>query len=417
MIKMKQTYFISILLILNITLLSCVEEIDFISETETFESALVIEATITNELKQQEIMLSRSYKFEAEGPSPESGAIVIIESDLGTFTFEEAEPGRYLSINNFAAQQYVDYTIKVSTNNGRSYTSTPVQLTQETSLDNLYAVRETNDSGINGMSIYIDSYDPSGNSKYYRYEYEETYKIIAPKWTDEEIILTDPLTCEVELRDRIQEERVCYNTVNSLDINLFNTSQLAEDRVSRHLIRFVDSEDFILTYRYTIKVRQYIQSLEAHSFYKTLKEFSDEGSIFSQTQPGFISGNIVSDSNPSEKVIGFFDISTVSERRIFFNYDDFYLGEPIPLYPSLCNPRELTQFTAALGCGTLISGLLLDQVAYWSGASKIPDTIFSELGEIIRIDTLTIGPYNMVTRFCGDCTALGSNVVPDFWTD
>ena len=301
-------------MLIGLTLVSCLEEIDFVTENESFESALVIEATITNELKQQEIILSRSYKFEADGPSPESGASVIIESNLGTFEFEEEAPGKYISISSFAAQQNVDYTIRINTNNGRSYVSTPVQLTQESSIDNLYAVRENNDSGTNGMSIYIDSYDPSGNSKYYRYEYEETYKIIAPRWTDKEIILTDPLTCEVDLRDRIQEERVCYNTVNSLTINLFNTSQLAEDRVFRHLIRFVDSENYILTYRYSIKVKQYIQSLEAYTFYKTLKEFSEEGSLFSQTQPGFISGNIVSESNPTEKVIGYFDVSTVSER-------------------------------------------------------------------------------------------------------
>jgi hypothetical protein len=404
-------------MLIGLTLVSCLEEIDFVTENESFESALVIEATITNELKQQEIILSRSYKFEADGPSPESGASVIIESNLGTFEFEEEAPGKYISISSFAAQQNVDYTIRINTNNGRSYVSTPVQLTQESSIDNLYAVRENNDSGTNGMSIYIDSYDPSGNSKYYRYEYEETYKIIAPRWTDKEIILTDPLTCEVDLRDRIQEERVCYNTVISLTINLFNTSQLAEDRVFRHLIRFVDSENYILTYRYSIKVKQYIQSLEAYTFYKTLKEFSEEGSLFSQTQPGFISGNIVSESNPTEKVIGYFDVSTVSERRIFFDYSDFYLGEPIPLYPSLCNPRVLDQYTIGGGCGTLISGLLLDQVAYYSGASKIPDTIFSEEGDIIRIDTITVGPYNMVSRLCGDCTALGSNEVPEFWVD
>ena len=179
---MKQSYNIVFLLILNITLISCVEVIDFNSDTETFESALVIEATITNELKQQEIILSRSYEFEAEEPNPESGATVLIESNQGTFSFEETEPGRYLSLTSFAAQHNVDYIIKISTSSGRSYMSTPVQLTQEASIDNLYAVRETNNAGINGISIYIDSFDPSGNSKYYRYEYEETYKIIAPRW-------------------------------------------------------------------------------------------------------------------------------------------------------------------------------------------------------------------------------------------
>ncbi len=68
-------------------------------------------------------------------------------------------------------------------------------------------------------------------------------------------------------------------------------------------------------------------------------------------------------------------------------------------------------------CGTLISSLLIDEVAYWGGASKIPDTTFSIDGAIISIDTITIAPFIMVTRPCGDCTALGSNIVPDFWEE
>jgi len=397
---------------------SCVEEIDFVEVSETFESTLVIEATITNELKQQEIILSRTYAFEEEGPNPESGASVIIESNQGAFSFSETAPGIYLSDAVFAAQNNVDYQLKITTNNGRNYTSTATQLTQINPIENLYAVRENNDLGINGMSIYIDSYDPIGNSKYYRYTYKETYKIIAPRWTPEEIIITDPLICEVWLQERTQEEKVCYNTVASSNINLKNTTGLSEDRVTRHLIRFIDSEDFILTWRYTIIVKQFIQSLEAYTYYKTLDEFSGEGSLFSQTQPGFINGNIISETNEEEKVIGFFDVSTVSEKRIFFNYEDFYPNEAQPPFSSPdCEPRELDRLTIAGTCGDLISSLLIDEVAYWGGASKIPDTTFAKDGTIISIDTITIAPFIMVPRPCGDCTALGSNVVPDFWED
>ena len=27
------------------------------------------------------------------------------------------------------------------------------------------------------------------------------------------------------------------------------------------------------------------------------------------------------------------------------------------------------------------------------------------------------GPYNLVLRACGDCTVLGSNIIPDFWEE
>jgi hypothetical protein len=74
MMKNKLTYFLAML---SISLGSCIKEIDF--ETETFESALLVEARITNDEKNHEIKLSRTYRFEDDGPDPETNAIVKIQ--------------------------------------------------------------------------------------------------------------------------------------------------------------------------------------------------------------------------------------------------------------------------------------------------------------------------------------------------
>ena len=405
--KMTRTYnlYLSIALLF---LSSCVEEIDF--EIETFESALVIEATITNEEKQQVILLSRTFQTEDDGPPPERNASVNILAAGNSFAFEELEPGRYVSTAPFSAQSSTDYILNITTSNGRTYSSSPTVLGQTTQIDAIYAVRETTDEDINGMSIYVDSFDPTGNSKYYRYSYEETYKIIAPRWVPEDLVILDEITCAVDLRPmRPQEERVCYNTVPSITINQISTNSLTEDRVTRHLVRFINSEDFIISWRYTILVNQYIQSREAYAYFETLNNLASDGSLFSQIQPGFFEGNVSSETNPNEKVIGFFDVSSVSSQRLYFNYEDFYPDEPQPPLDYSCQYFGLAQFTASGACGELISGLLRDNVVYYSGASKVLDIETNEL--------VTIGPFNMVLRACGDCTALGNNVVPDFWVD
>ena len=159
---------------------SCVEEIDFATNTETFESALVVEATITNEYKQQQVRLSRTYMFEEEVPNPEVGAQVTIIANGEQFAFAEVENGVYLSTSQFAAQPNVDYQLKITTSNNRTYASKPTQLTAVTQIDNLYAERIINDLGEDGVAIYVDSFDPTSNARFYRYEYEETYKIQAP---------------------------------------------------------------------------------------------------------------------------------------------------------------------------------------------------------------------------------------------
>ena len=404
MMKNKTPY---LLVIFHIFLLSCVEEIDF--ETETFEIALVVEARITNEEKNHEIKLSRTYRFEDDGPAPEANATVKIVSANGVILFEETEAGNYVSLEVFKAMPSLNYVLQIKTDDGRSYESNETNLTQSTQINNLYAVRETNDDGINGMSIYIDTFDPTGNSKYYRYTYEETYKIIAPRWVPEDLVLTDANNCLVDLRPtRPQEERVCYNTVTSKTINQFSTNFLTEDRVTRHLVRFIDSDDFIISHRYTISVNQYVQSSAAYQYFETLNNFTSEGSLFSQIQPGFIEGNVSSITNPNEKVIGFFDVSSVSSQRLYFNYEDFYPDQPLPSLEYSCAESEHFQGGFG-GCGTLIGGLLTDNVVYSSGASKIKDPISGEF--------VTVGPYFMVLRECGDCTALGKNVAPDFWVD
>lgn len=403
---MKLHFYISFMFLFAI---SCIDEIDF--KAETLESALVVEATITNEDKVQEIILSRTFAFEEDGPSPETDATVIIETNQGVFTFQEAEPGIYLSEVVFSAQENIEYQLKITTSNGSIYSSSSTQLTQATTIDAIYAERATNDLGENGMSIYLDSYDPTGNSKFYRYEYTETYKVIAPKWVDKDIIVVDdtPQICEVDLIDRTQEEQICYATEESLQINLLNTSSFSEDRVTRHLVRFISSSNYIISYRYSILVRQFVQSQEAFLYYETLESFSEEGSIFSQIQPGFFNGNIFSETNTEEKVIGFFDVSAVDVKRLFFDYTDFYSEEAIPPFFIACMPTNHAQFTLGGFCGPLITELKRDRVVYHSGASKVLDTITN--------DSITLGPFLMVLRPCGDCTALGSNVIPDFWVE
>jgi len=402
---LKNKHQIISLILFSFIINGCVEPFEF--NQETFESALVIEATISNELKTQEITLSRTFESDEEGPNPESGATVrIVDDTQGQFLFIENEAGIYVSTSPFSAQADKNYQLLITTNNGRSYSSTQTVLTQNTQIDELYAVRETNDDDINGMSIYVDSFDPTGNSKYYRYEYEETYKIVAPHWRSFKLIVVNDIfpDCEVALIVREQPERVCYNTVESINLNLTTTNGLFEDRVSQFLVRFLSSDDYIITTRYSILVKQYVISREAYVYFEALNAFSGQGSLFSQIQPGFLSGNIFSDNNPDEKVIGFFDVSTVSSKRLYFNYEDFYPLEAPPPFIVNCIPFAPTLFNATgTACGELINSLNSNRIVYVD-ENENPSISFP-------------GPYLMVLRECGECTALGSIIVPDFWEE
>ncbi len=390
--KLKKEYKFILIVLIIFTINSCVEPFD--AKTENFENILVIKATLTNEINYQEIEINHTYKFEENSPIAETNANVKIIDDLqNEYQFHEStDGGVYISSDAFGAQPNRSYQLSIKTNLGKQYISEFAELPLSELNNNLYIYKET-DNNMNGISIYMDSYDTSENSRYYRYEYEETYKIVAPYWSAYDLVSAPNKEDGVSLVLKTKEERVCYNTVKFNEIILKNTNKYGENIIEPFLVRFISRDNYIISHRYSMLVKQYALSREAYNFYETLKDFSESGSIFSENQPGFIYGNIVSEDDPEEKVIGFFDVSMVFSKRVYFNFYDFYLGE-MRSYPSSClitSPPESSLWS------------LMN-----SGTVKFQNENEGGEGD---------GPYYLVPLICGDCTVLGTNIVPDFWEE
>jgi len=383
-----------VVILLLATLSSCIEP--FEGAVNSFEDVLVVNATLTNENKKQEVLLTRSFRFEEDVAPAEKNAEVMVRTDDGDqYVFKEVGPGKYQSNTAFAAEMNKEYTLTILTADGQSYVSSSMKLpVQSTSIDNVYAERTTNNDGVEGMGIFVDSFDPSSSSNYYRHEYIETFKIIAPAWTPFDIVVLNEgvSTFNVAIILREREERTCYGTNPSRTIQVASTLALSEDRLTKYNVRFIERDNYILTHRYSVLVRQYVQSPEAFSYYETLRGLSQtSGNVFSEDQPGFLAGNIFSVENPTENVAGFFEVATVAQQRIFFDYEDFFPNEAPPPYISDCTPFSPSS-EGTLGERDLANLIYADAIRYYA-------------------------PGQVVTDRCGDCTVLGSNVVPDFWIE
>lgn len=381
-------------------------------QTNGFEDAIVIEATITDQYKNQEIKLSRTYKLEEKTPTFESKAIVFVTDDIGN-KYDFKETGElYVSLNQFQASPGRQYQLHIRTSNGRSYISTTEKLPQQTKIDKLEAKAATK-NGVIGAEITVNSTDPTNNSRYYKYEYEETYKIIAPKWYYQKAVSvffapgSNPKG-RVDFIDRKEEARVCFSSRKSNELILTNTNQLAQDRVTDFPVRFISSKDPIIRNRYSILVKQYVQNLAAHTFFETLKEISNTGSILSQTQPGFFYGNINPVDNPGEKVIGYFDVSSYSEKRLFFNFTEVLPGQLIPPYQ--------------YDCPVPIPDSEVENFVFTYCFSPIPECKGNLILDLLSSGTRTYfpvenGDYILYPLECGDCTSFSSNIKPSFWID
>lgn len=405
MLRRKHIGFLVVLA--SLQFVGCIDE--FIPEINDFEDALVVEATITDQMKLQTIYLNRTYGFGDEIPVAEINAQVeVVEGNGNSHSFQESEPGVYTSVNPFRAEQGMGYQLKITTQNGNSFSSDEMVLPSISSMDDLYAERIVTDLGEEGMGIFIDNLSSTDTFNNYRYEYVETYRVIAPDWNVVSLVNVPQPVCPLTIKSvRERDEQICYPTRSSNEIILASTSNFDQNRLQRFQVKFINRNNYILSHRYSILVRQYVQSNEAYSFYETLEDFSGSESIFSETQPGFLEGNVRGDNNSDEKVVGYFDVATVTEKRLFFNYDDFFPGEPLPPYADPCK-RSAPKVAAGHGpeprC-ILASMVDLDLIRF------VTDNV-DYVGP--QSDG---GPFIVVPRVCGDCTVLGTTEVPEFWVE
>lgn len=403
-------------------LMACIQEFEPKTEvkveTQQLASALVVDGLLTDELKNHRIMLTRAFDFEDEGPQAETAASVKVVSNTGTeFVFQETDPGLYVAQNQFAVERDASYTLQINTTDGGRYTSEPVATPPKIEIADLRVERVTSDTDVDGVGIFLDNAVESNDPTYFRYEYEETYKIIAPNWDPFRLIVAryepcfpDPFVADIEPWE--DERRVCFNTDVSKNLIQTTTTGLSEREVTNFQLRFIGRQNYIMSHRYSILVTQYSQTQDAYSFYERLGDFSSSDNLFSQVQPGFLEGNMSSEANSEERVIGYFEVATVNKRRVYFNYTDLFPDEELPPYPFTCgimgNPRLYPRgyHCADLGvCDGNCNSPLLDQILAGTvvfAAEKEDDFV---------------SPYYTWPAPCGDCTKLGSNVVPEFWVE
>lgn len=427
--RLRTPHIDSLLLVTLLTMGSCVEP--FVAETLSFENVLVIDARITDELKQHEIILRRTYPFERTDFEVERNASVQISDATGTtFDFQEAEAGRYVSTRAFAAMTDVGYTLSITTSDGRSYASETVVTPQRVPITDITASVGFNAMEDEGLSIQISNEGTDTAPKYFRYEYEETYKIVAPFYNPFEFDVIDSLYfqegdfdgLDIGIKPREDESQFCYGFGASSDLILRDSERNVGNATGKFEIRFLRNDDFKITHRYSILVKQYNLGADSYGYYTTLNDFASDESVFTDIQPGILEGNIKA-ATPEEPVLGYFEIAAVTEERLFFDYEDFYPDAPLPPYIINCDlttAPQLLSFVPHVGPGFVVDEA--DVVSPLLDGIQAGLIAFHEVNEDYEApegDGLVegLGPFFVKATGCIDCREFGSNVKPDFWID
>lgn len=189
-----------------------------------------------------------------------------------------------------------------------SIAPTPDELTVEVDDDNVYI----------GLKLKGDE----NSSRYYRWNYEETYEFHADFMPDYYLNFGVDLNRRLSYIEReapVDPKYYCWAKSGSRESTLVSTENLSENTIAKQVFRSIPRNSKRIMEMYRIDVRMKGISRDGYFFHKTLQANSNTGgSLFAPT-PSEMRGNVVCEKNPSELVLGYVDVITESVISKYIN--------------------------------------------------------------------------------------------------
>ncbi|MFA9389941.1 MAG: DUF4249 domain-containing protein [Prolixibacteraceae bacterium] len=349
-----------IVLLFSLLFTACVERY-FIEDIDELASKIVIEGTITDLCEPQEIVISMSSDAKFAEFYPYSQCEVILRDSGGVlFYFEESktQAGHYIGeIDEHSLVVGNQFKVEVKTPDGKQYESSYEEMLPCPEIDSIYYQQEqhpTSEEGnsIDGIQFFINFEASNYFGHHYRWIVEESYEYHSfwpiKNYYDESnrfISIVGPAD---------YSKFVCYKTEVVDDIITLSTSNLTQNRFAGAKLLFVDDHTQRLLYNYSILVKQISLDEKAYNYWeKTKKNNKSNGGLFTK-QPGRIIGNIVNLNDSTERVLGYFGVSSVTSKRVVvpaqkdLSFKDLFICKPsfLKYSPLPWEPRPIYLFYA-----------------------------------------------------------------------
>ncbi len=366
--------------ILTIFLSACREPYH-IPASSNVQSLLVVEGNINSGQGSTLIKLSRTASLsDLNHTIPESNGQITIEGPNNTsFLLAETEVGGYSGINiPIVTGNY--YRMRIKTAGGKEYMSDSILAINNPPIDSINWRREDK-----GVRIFANTHDPLNNTRYYRWQYDETWEVHSHYFS-----ILKYVNGQILPRNFDEAVYICWKYGASSTIVTGSSARLKADVIFENPLVLVPEGSEKISVRYSILVRQYALTKKAFDFFQLLKQNSESIGSFFDAQPSEISGNIHNTSDPLEKVIGMVTISPEHEKRIFIDN------------------KELAKWNYTTDCS---SSLIANN----------PESIRLSIPfKGLPYDVLGVGPsivgYYISQPICVDCTAMGGSLLrPSYW--
>ncbi|WP_375444598.1 DUF4249 domain-containing protein [uncultured Fibrella sp.] len=355
------------------------------SQIEAPNQYLVVDGFLNGGTGNSVIKLSRTQNLgNTTKPAAEARATIQVEGGTGeTFPFVESAAGTY-TLTATTLPIGKSYRVRIKTQVGGEYLSDPITIKQTPKIDSLnWAVRN------DGLQIYVNTHDPANKTRYYRWEYEDTFEIRTPYESQ-----FDFVNSKVVMRTSPPVNH-CWRTQSSTAILLGTSARLTDDVLQRAPLLFIPGSSPKLWIKYSLMVKQYAQSQEAYAYWENLQKTTEQlGGLFDPL-PSQVGGNLHSLTNPTEPVLGFLDGYTTEQIRVFID-----------------RPLELSFNLLQTG----YENCKLDTIPTPGVPPQPLSAYLGQGGGYVAIKELKPGSQYLATgTHCADCRDIGTTTRPSFW--
>jgi Domain of unknown function (DUF4249) len=268
---------------------------------------LVVEGFIDNGGDSTIFSLSRTFPLSALAATPELKAKVVVEgNDNTSYPLPELGNGLYGALLS-GLNPATTYRLYITTSAGKQYASDYVPLVTDPPIDSINWVRNNS-----GVTIYANTHDPTGNTRYFRWDYTETYEFNSTYVTYYNV--SGRFWVPMIQGDTLY---TCWHTDNSTNIILASSSQLAQAVIYEAPIVNYPVNSQQLSVEYSVLIRQYALTKAAYTWWATMQNNTENiGSIFG-VEPTTNEGNLHCLTDTTEQVVGYASAGNSWSQRIF----------------------------------------------------------------------------------------------------
>ena len=212
----------------------------------TDNSYLVVEGLVNSRSETPLISkLSRTTKISSTNTvKPELDAIVTVEGDNNmAYPLQPAGAGMYVAAS-LGLSASAKYRLRIQTTDNVQYLSDFVEAKETPDIDSIgYSIQN------GGVQFYANTHDPANNTRYYRWDFDETYGYLSLYRSYYKIGADGYPQYRIDQNDKIYE---CFKTLYSNQVLLGSSAKLGQDVISRQPINFITQESGKISHGYSL---------------------------------------------------------------------------------------------------------------------------------------------------------------------